>query len=174
MKKVAVLVGSLRAQSSNKLLAENIEALSEGRLQFTHVDLNLPLFNQDLEADVPAAVTAARDIVREADVVLIVTPEYNRAPSGVLKNAIDWLSRPYGAGVLQGRKVAIAGAGGALGTGPAQAQLRSIVGYLNMPLMGQPEYYLSLSHDTFDEAGKLTDDSHAKAYAEALVAFAEK
>lgn len=174
MKKVAVLIGSLRAESSNRKLANSLEALAKGRLEFTHVDLNLPLFNQDLEADVPESVTTARNIVREADVVLLVTPEYNRSPSGVLKNAIDWLSRPYGQGVLQGRKVAIAGAGGALATGPAQAQLRSIIGYLNMPLMGQPELYLHLTHDTFDESGLLADSTHAKAYADALVDFAEK
>ena len=171
MKKVAVLVGSLRADSSNMKLAKNLESLAEGALEFSYVDMNLPLFNQDLESDVPHSVERARNIVRDADIVLMVTPEYNRSPSGVLKNAIDWLSRPYGQGVLQGRKVAIAGAGGVLGTGPAQAQLRSIVGYLNMPLMGQPEYYLTLSPETFDAAGLLSDNSHAKSYVEAIKAF---
>lgn len=174
MKRIAVLVGSLRAGSANKKLARNFETLAEGRLEFITVDMNLPLFNEDLESDPPASVVLARDIVKSAEVVLLVTPEYNRGPSGVMKNAIDWLSRPSDAGALQGRKVAIAGGGGKLSTGPAQAHLRSIVGYLNMPYLGQPEFYFHITPEAFDEAGRLIDDSHARGYVDALVAFADK
>lgn len=174
MKRVAVLVGSLRADSANKKLAKNFEAIAEGRLEFVTVDMNLPLFNEDLESDPPASVVLARDIVKSAEVVLLVTPEYNRGPSGVMKNAIDWLSRPSNDGALQGRKVAIAGAGGVLSTGPAQAHLRSIVGYLNMPYLGQPEFYFHITPDAFDEAGRLTDDTFAKKYVNALIDFAEQ
>lgn len=172
MKKVAVLVGSLRAESANKKLAKNFERLAEGRLEFAYVDMNLPLFNEDLEDAVPASVETARDIVKSADVVLMVSPEYNRGPTGVLKNAIDWLSRPSDDGALQHRKVAIAGAGGVLRTGPAQAHLRSIVGYLAMPYMGQPEFYFQITPDAFDEKGWLNDDSHARGFIDALVNFA--
>jgi chromate reductase len=174
MKRVAVLVGSLRTDSANKKLAKNFEALAEGRLEFITVDMNLPLFNEDLESDPPASVVVARDIVKSADVVLMITPEYNRGPSGVMKNAIDWLSRPSDDGALQGRKVAIAGAGGVLSTGPAQAHLRSVIGYLNMPYLGQPEFYFHITPEAFDESGKLTNQAFAKRYVDALVLFAER
>ncbi len=172
MTKIAVLVGSLQQNSINNAVAKTFEKLSEGTLEFEYVDLNLPLFNQDLEADVPAEVEKAREIVENADGVLFVTPEYNRSVTGVIKNAIDWLSRPYGEGVIIGKKAAIAGATWSpLGTAAAQAELRNIVGYLNMHLMGQPEFYLSVTPDTFGEDGLLKDTAFAKTYIDAVAAF---
>lgn len=170
--KVAVLVGSLRKGSFNHQLAKSLEKIAGKELTFEYVDMNLPLFNQDLESEVVDEVEAARDVVRSSDLVLLVTPEYNRSTTGVMKNAMDWLSRPYAKGVIQGKKVAIAGAtGGNMGTGPAQAHLRSVVGYLNMRLMGQPEYYLNVDDSTFDKDGYLTDDEYAKTYVKALIDF---
>ncbi len=175
MKKVAVIVGSLRKDSSNKKLAKTFESLAADKLEFNYVDVNLPLFNEDIESNPGQAVEAARKVVADADVVLMITPEYNRGITGVLKNAIDWLSRPYAAGVIQGKPVAIAGvSGGTLGTGPAQAGLRGIVGYLNMPLMGQPEFYLNAHAEDFNEDGILKETSHAQKYVDALTAFANK
>ncbi|HTJ73166.1 MAG TPA: NADPH-dependent FMN reductase, partial [Verrucomicrobiae bacterium] len=94
--KIAVFVGSLQKDSYNKKLAKTVEGLLPTGVEFVYVDNNLPLFNQDLEADYPVAAQAAKDIVLGADAVLFVTPEYNRSVPGVLKNTIDWISRPYG------------------------------------------------------------------------------
>jgi chromate reductase len=174
MKSVAVLVGSLRTQSNNKKLAHALERLTGDMLHFEYVDMHLPLFNEDDEANTPESVERARSIVARADIVLMVTPEYNRSIPGVLKNAIDWLSRPNGSDVLRRKKVAIVGATtGSLGTGPAQAHLRSIIGYLAMPYLGQPEFYLNVRSDTFTEAGDFMDDTFARAYIDSLLKFAE-
>src|SRR5215470_13687485 len=96
MTTIAVFVGSLRDGSLNKKLAKNLEELAPKGTTFDYVDLNLPLYNSDDEAAFPAAATTAKKKVEAADAVLIVTPEYNRSIPGVLKNAIDWISRPWG------------------------------------------------------------------------------
>ena len=172
MHKIAVLVGSLQTNSINLKLAQSLEKLADGQLKFEYVDMALPLFNQDLEADVPAAVEQARQVVADSDLVLFVTPEYNRSIPGVLKNVIDWLSRPYAKGVIINKKAAIVGATwGKLGTSAAQSHLRAIVGSLNMPLMGRPEIYLNVTAETFDDGPQLADSEFAEKYVQALVEF---
>lgn len=159
MTKIAVFVGSLRNNSLNKKLAKNIEKVAPKGVEFHYVDLNLPLFNQDLEADFPAAAQTLKDIVEEADGVLFVTPEYNRSISGVLKNAIDWGSRPYGHSSFTNKPAGIIGASsGRIGTAVAQADLRHIVAYLGMKLMGQPELYLASATDLFDADDHITSE----------------
>lgn len=159
MTKIAVLVGSLQTKSVNKLLASNLEKLAPAGTQFDYVDLgSLPLFNQDLELEFPASARAMKDVIEASDGVLFVTPEYNRSISGVLKNAIDWASRPWGSNSFSGKPAGIVGATiSPLGTGPAQAGLREIVVYMGMKLMGQPEVYLTVSAETFNENGDVNE-----------------
>ncbi len=153
MTNIAVLVGSLSKASINKVLAKNLEALLPEGVTFTYADLHLPLFDYELEAAFPAEAQALKDVIEGADGVLFVTPEYNRSMSGVLKNAIDWASRPWGFSSFSGKPASVIGASsGPLGTAQAQAQLRNTVVYLNMKLLGQPELYINAS-TTFDENG---------------------
>jgi len=176
MTRIAVFVGSLRADSFNKKLAKNLEALAPEGVTFDYVDLNLPLFNQDLEADYPADAKAAKDIVDAADGVLFVTPEFNRSIPGALKNAIDWVSRPWGTNSFNGKPTGIVGASsGPVGTAVAQSDLRHISGFLNVKLMGQPELYLSNSASRFDDNGQIVDESRdfLKTYIDAFAAWVE-
>ena len=177
MTKIAVLVGSLQAKSVNKLLARNLEMLAPEGTQFDYVDIStLPLFNQDLEANFPASAQAMKYIIESADGVLFVTPEYNRSISGVLKNAIDWASRPWGSNSFNGKPAGIVGATiSPLGTGPAQSDLRHIAAYLGTKLMGQPELYLSVSAETFDENGDVTQSlrQNLQGYIVSLVGWIE-
>jgi chromate reductase len=163
MTQIAVFVGSLRADSLNKKLAENLESLAPDDVTFTHIDIStLPLFNQDLEAsDFPVEAQAIKDIVSQSDGVLFVTPEYNRSIPGVLKNAIDWVSRPWGTNSFDGKPAGVVGASGStLGTALAQAHLRNVLLYLNTKLLGQPEVYLASAHEMFDEEGVVIDSSN--------------
>ncbi|MFI5212693.1 MAG: NADPH-dependent FMN reductase [Candidatus Saccharimonadales bacterium] len=160
MTSIAVFVGSLQTNSFNKKLAKNLEALAPADVTFHYIELHLPLFNQDLEADFPAEARAMKDIVEQADGVLFVTPEYNRSIPGVLKNAIDWASRPWGANSFNGKPTGIVGASPSpVGTAVAQSDLRHIGGFLNVKLMGQPELYLASAHEHFDEQGMVVDGS---------------
>ncbi len=161
MTKIAVFVGSLQQNSLNKKLAHNLERLAPEGVEFEYVDIGaLPLFNQDLEAEYPAEAQRAKDVVLATDGVLFVTPEYNRSIPGVLKNAIDWVSRPWGNNSFDGKPVGIVGATvGPVGTAVAQSDLRHIAGYLNTKLMGQPELYLPTAPGKFDENGHITDES---------------
>lgn len=159
MTKIVVFVGSLQANSLNKKLAQNLERLAPEEVLFDYVDLNLPLFNQDLEDDFPATAMAVKQKVEAADGILFVTPEYNRSIPGVLKNAIDWTSRPWGSNSFAGKPVGIVGATiGSVGTAVAQSDLRHIAGYLGTKLMGQPELYFSLAGDKFDENDQVKPD----------------
>ena len=172
MKKIAVLVGSLREQSYNKNLAKSLERAAAGELEFCYVDMNMPLFNQDLEAEPPESVVKDREIVAGADGVLLVTPEYSRSTTGVMKNALDWLSRPYAQGVILRKKVGIVGASPSpTATAAAQVSLRNIIGNLNMHLMGQPEFYLSVTNETFDADGFVVDTSFVNKYISAFCQF---
>jgi chromate reductase len=179
MTRIAVIVGSLREDSINKKLAKNIESLAPEGVEFTHVDINLPLFNQDFSEDnYPVEARAAKDMVEAADGVLFVTPEYNRSLPGPLKNAIDWLSRPWGTNSFDGKPSGVIGASiGPVGTAVAQADLRHILGFLNAPQLGQPEIYVANASDLFDETGTLIDErwhKNLKAYIETFAAWVEK
>lgn len=158
MTKIAVLVGSLRADSINKRLAEELEGLLPEGIVFDYADLNLPLFNQDLEADYPVEATTLKKLIEESDGVLLVTPEHNRGYPAALKNAIDWASRPWGTNSFDGKPAAIIGASNSLGTTQAQQQLRNVALYLNTHLLGQPEMYIDVTR-VHDEEGKLTPEA---------------
>jgi len=179
MSKIAVIVGSLRRESINRKLAQALAKLAGSRAQFTILKIDdVPLFNQDLEPNPPAAVTRLKAEIEAADGVLIVTPEYNRSIPGVLKNAIDWASRPYGKNSFNGKPTAAIGAsGGAIGTAAAQQHLRSILAYLNVTLMGQPEGYISFKPGLIDDQHNVTDESVRKflqTYVDAFAAWVER
>jgi chromate reductase len=173
MTTIAVLVGSLRDDSLNKKLARNLEELAPEGVRFNYVDLNLPLYNTELEADYPKEAQAAKDVVEAADGVLVVTPEYNRSIPGVLKNTIDWVSRPWGHNSFDRKPLGLTGAtGGPVGTAVAQSDLRHIAGFLNMRLMGQPELYFNFATDKFDADGKVVAD-HKEQLQNYITAFVE-
>ncbi|MFN3826253.1 MAG: NADPH-dependent FMN reductase [Micavibrio sp.] len=171
MFKVAVVVGSLRKGSHNKKLARALAKLAQGKMDFKMVEIgDLPLFNQDLEGNVPAAVTTFKEAIDSSDAVLFVTPEYNRSIPGVLKNAIDWGSRPYGKSSWAGKPAAICGTSpGAIGTAIAQNHLRSITGgFLDMPTLGQPEIYLTYKEDLFNDQDDVMNEG-TKAFLQGFV-----
>lgn len=173
-RKVAIIVGSLRKDSLNRKLAEALIANGPAGLAFSFVEIgDLPFFNQDLEAAPPAQWTRFRDEVRAADAVLWLTPEYNRSVPGVLKNALDVGSRPYGQSVFNGKPAAvISGSMGAIGGFGANHHLRQSLMFLNMPILQQPEAYIGAAHTLFDEAGKLKNDDTRKFLAQFAQAFA--
>lgn len=157
-RKVAVFVGSLREGSFNRQLARALERLGDDRLEFDPVDIGrLPFYNQDFDGDYPEAGVALKAQVRAADAVLFVTPEYNRSFPGVLKNAIDLASRPYGDSAFAGLPAAVIGTSpGAIGTAMAQQHLRNVLSYLDMPVLPQPEAYIQFKDGLVDADGKVT------------------
>jgi chromate reductase len=160
MFKVAVFVGSTRESSSNMKLAKGLEKLAAGRLEFNFVDVaSLPFYDDTLWNDPPAEVIAMKREISEADAVLFVTPEYNRSIPGILKNAIDWPSRPFGESVWTDKPGAIAGAtGGVSGTAAAQVHLRSILPVVGVALMGRPEIYFQSRPGAIDDELNFTDE----------------
>ncbi len=170
---ILVIYGSLRKESINKALAQTVKQNApEGMaIDLMGVD-GLPLFNQDDElTNYPAAAQKAKDAIARADGVLIVTPEYNRAPPGSLKNFLDWTSRPEGEMPWGGKPVGVLGASNGLrGASFAQYDIRRIVAYFNARVMGQPEYYLAQG-DTKIENGIVTDPKSVEVLKRFLVAF---
>lgn len=158
--RIAVIVGSLRKDSFNRKLADALADLAPASLAFEQVAIGaLPLYNQD-DDDAPAAsVTAFKQQVAAADGFLFVTPEYNRSIPGVLKNALDHGSRPYGQSVWTGKPGAVLGVSpGAIGTAVAQQHLRTILAYLDVVTLGQPEVFLK-ADNVFAEGGGLSESS---------------
>jgi len=158
--KIAIIVGSLREGSLNRKMARSICAIRDDNLDCSIVEIgDLSLYNQDLDTDPPEQWVRFRDQVRPADGVLFVSPEYNRGIPGVLKNAIDVGSRPYGQSVFDKKTAAIVTVSpGAIGGFGANHQIRQSCVFLNMPVMQQPEAYLGhVTDDSFDESGGLKD-----------------
>lgn len=171
MTTVAVFVGSLHENSINRKLARALEQLLPEDVTFDYVDINQPLFNQDFEQNMPDGPRELKGKIEAADAILFVTPEYNRGVPGVLKNAIDWASRPHGGNSFDGKPVAIAGAsGGSLGTTQAQQQLRNVLVYLNTHILGQPEMYVQYPR-SFDEAGEIIDEHSREIFQAFIDAF---
>jgi chromate reductase, NAD(P)H dehydrogenase (quinone) len=162
--KVAVLVGSLRKESFNLRLARAVERLAPRDLSFEHVQIDkLPFYDQDFDHDYPPACQALKQQIKAADALLFVTPEYNRSVPGVLKNAIDIASRPYGTNAFAGKPGALLGVSvGATGTALAQQHLRNILAYLDVPLLGQPEVFVKFSEGLLDQEGHVGTESTQK------------
>jgi chromate reductase len=173
---VVGIAGSLRRGSYNRGLIRAAVDLAPSGMRLTLHELgDLPMFNADVEASGdPAPVRRLKETIGAADALLIATPEYNRCVPGVLKNAIDWASRPARQSVLTNKPVAIIGAStGGGGTARAQAHLRDGLGYTNGLVLPQPEVLVPFAASRFDDAGDLHDDQTKEAIRDLLVSFAE-
>jgi chromate reductase len=158
MKKIIGISGSLREKSWNTMLLRAIKDVAKEKdMDVEIVEIgNLPLYNQDLEATFPEEAQILKDKIRASVGVIFATPEYNRSIPGVLKNAIDWASRPYGDSAFAGKAALVTGASiGSIGTAIGQSDLKEILLYLDMRVVGQPEFYLGPAQDKFDEGGNL-------------------
>jgi chromate reductase, NAD(P)H dehydrogenase (quinone) len=172
---IAVLVGSLRKESFTRKTANALMALAPQNLKPAIVEIGqLPLYNQDLDTDnAPREWIAFRDRIRPVQGVLFVTPEYNRSVPGLLKNAIDVGSRPYGKSVWNKKPAGIVSVSpGALGAFGANHHLRQSLVFLNMPAMQMPEAYVGGADKLFDAQGKLTNDSTREFLSKFMQAYA--
>lgn len=160
---IAVIVGSLRKDSFNVKLANGIAKLAPAEFSFKHCQIgDLPLYNQDDDANQAASVKRLKAEIQSASGLLFVTPEYNRSIPGVLKNAIDNASRPYGQSAFGGKPAGVIGASiGAIGTALAQQHLRNVLAYLDVHTMGQPEAFLQVKDGMFDANGDIGEASKA-------------
>ena len=156
---IAVVVGSLRKDSFNKKLAKALEKLFPAEFSFTHLRIDdLPLYNQDDDGNPSEQVKRIKGEIAAAQGLLFVTPEYNRSLPGVLKNAIDHASRPYGQNAWAGKPAGVIGISvGALGTALAQQHLRNILAYLDVPVLGQPEAFVQAKEGVFNADGSVGD-----------------
>ena len=174
--KIAILVGSLRTDSINRKIGRSICAFAGEMLDCEIVEIGkLPLYNQDSDANPPPDYVEFRRKIAEADGVLFVSPEYNRGIPGVLKNAIDVGSRPYGQSVFDKKPAAIVSASpGSIGGFGANHQIRQAAVFLNMPVMQQPEAYLGhVNDDSFDESGCIKDGPLKDLVLKLAAAFAD-
>lgn len=171
---VAVIVGSLRKDSINRKIAQALAELAPASLALHIVEIGqLPLYNQDHDADSPAAFTAFRARIKAADALLFVTPEHNRSVPAALKNALDVALRPWGQNVWSGKPAAVVSASiGAIGGFGANHHLRQSLAFLNVPTMGQPEAYLGAADKLLDGQGKLADEGTRKFLQGFMQAFA--
>jgi chromate reductase, NAD(P)H dehydrogenase (quinone) len=169
------IAGSLRRHSYNRAALRAAVQLAPRGSALKTFDLDgIPPFNQDHEKEPPPAVRQFKAAIREADAILMVTPEYNYSVSGVLKNAIDSASRPYGDSAWDGKPVGIMGAsGGMLGTSRAQYHLRQMFVFLNMFPLNQPEVMIANADEKFDDEGNLRDEKTAQKIRELLEALAD-
>lgn len=156
---IAVVVGSLRRDSINRKLAGALSRMAPPEFAFKQLSIgDLPLYNQDDDANQAASVKALKNEIASASGLLFVTPEYNRSISGVLKNAIDHASRPYGQNAWAGKPAGVIGASiGAIGSALAQQHLRNILAYLDVPTLGQPEAFIQVKEGFFDADGNIAN-----------------
>jgi len=160
---IAVIVGSLRRDSFNRKLATAVAKLAPPEFSFKQAHIgDLPLYNQDDDANQAESVKRLKAEITGSNGVLFVTAEYNRSIPGVLKNAIDNASRPYGQSAWAGKPAGILGVSvGAVGTAIAQQNLRNVLAYLDMPTLGQPEVFIQVKDSLFDDAGNIGPGSKA-------------
>jgi chromate reductase, NAD(P)H dehydrogenase (quinone) len=176
---IVVIVGSLRKESFNRKMANALSGLAPAALKLEIIEIGqLPLYNQDLDADPPAAWKEFRARIKKADGVLFVTPEYNRSVPAPLKNAIDVGSRPYGQSAWDKKPAAVVSVSpGQIGAFGANHHLRQSLVFLNMPAMQQPEAYIGGADKLFDASGKITNDGtrgFLTKFMEAFAAWVEK
>jgi chromate reductase len=158
---IAVLVGSLRRESFNRKLADALQQLAPAEYVLTQLSIaDLPLYNQDDDDHPAASVKRLKAALGVAQGLIFVTPEYNRSIPGVLKNALDHASRPYGHNAWAGKPAGVLGVSvGAVGTAVAQQHLRNVLAYLDVPTLGQPEVFIQAKEGLFDMSGKLGEQS---------------
>jgi chromate reductase len=171
--RIAVIVGSTRRESINRQLAKALAKLGEDKLDVTFVEIgDLPLYNQDLEADLPPSVSRMKAQLEAADGILIVTPEHSRSIPAALKNAIDWAARPWGKSSWPGKAAAVIGATpGAIGTSIAQLHLRQILGAQGVLVMGG-EAYITFKPELIAADHTVTDASTRKFLSDFVASFA--
>jgi chromate reductase len=163
-RKIAVIVGSIRKDSINRKLARALVKLApkEFECEFVQID-DLPVFNQDHDQNPPEPVLRVKAQIAAANAFLFVTPEHNRSLPTALKNVLDWVSRPYGKNLWAGKPAGMAGASvGVIGTAVAQAHLRGMLGYLDVPTLGQPEVNIHFTKDLIDDSGNVSNDETRK------------
>ena len=160
---IAVMVGSLRRESFNRKMASAIVKLAPPEFSFKQLRIDdLPLYNQDGDANQAESVKRLKSEIAAARGLLFVTAEYNRSIPGVLKNAIDHASRPYGQNAWKGKPAGVLGVSvGAIGTAMAQQHLRNVLAYLDVPTLGQPEAFIQAKDGLFDASGNIGADSQA-------------
>ncbi|WP_175984272.1 NADPH-dependent FMN reductase [Burkholderia vietnamiensis] len=150
--RIAVVVGSLRRGSWNRALAHAVISLAPADFSFEFVEIGeLPLYSQDYDADFPEVAKRFKQSIEAADALLFVTPEYNRSIPGVLKNALDWGSRPWGHNSWSGKP-------GAVGTALAQQHLRNVLAYLDVKMLTQPEMFIKHDPSRIDDEGRIVSD----------------
>jgi chromate reductase, NAD(P)H dehydrogenase (quinone) len=174
--KLLGIAGSLRKASTNRGALRAAAELVPDGAELEIFELNdIPLYNEDLEKDPPAIITEFKKKIRASDAIVFVTPEYNYSTSGVLKNAIDWASRPYGDSAWEGKPAAIMGvSGGAIATARAQYDLRKSMVFLNMHPLNRPEVMIGNSGEKFNSDGDLTDEKTKEFIAKQMKALVEK
>jgi chromate reductase, NAD(P)H dehydrogenase (quinone) len=174
-KRIAVIIGSLRKDSINRKMANNMIRLAPSSLKLEILEIdNLSMYNQDLDNDPPREWIEFRKRVKSYDGVLFVTPEYNRSVPGVLKNAIDIGSRPYGQSAWDGKPGAVISVSpGAIGGFGANHHLRQSLVFLNVPVMQQPEAYIGDGARLFDEKGDIVNNSTREFVVGFVNAFAD-
>ena len=162
--RIAVIVGSLRRESINRRLADALAGLAPGGFAFEQLRIDdLPPYDQDDDANQSAPVKRLKGAIANAQGLVFVTPEYNRSIPGVLKNAIDHASRPYGQNAWAGKPAGVIGASiGAIGSALAQQHLRNVLAYLDAPTMGQPEVFLQVKDGFFDAEGGIANEGTRK------------
>jgi chromate reductase, NAD(P)H dehydrogenase (quinone) len=162
--RIAVVVGSLRRDSINRRLANALAKLGPDGFEFRQVKIDdLPLYNQDDDASPAESVKRLKGEIASAQGLLFVTPEYNRSIPGVLKNALDHASRPYGQSAWAGKPGGVIGASvGPSGAAMSQQHLRNVLAYLDVPTLGQPEAFLQVKDGFFDDQGGLANESTKK------------
>ena len=158
-KQIGYIIGSLRKDSWNRRLANALIRLGPPDFNFKELRIgDLPLYDQDDDRSQAPEVQRLKSELRAVDAVMFVTPEYNRSIPGVLKNALDHASRPYGHSAWTGKPAGVIGASpGAISTAVAQLHLRTILAYLDMPTLGQPEAYIQVRDGFFDDAGNIAN-----------------
>jgi chromate reductase, NAD(P)H dehydrogenase (quinone) len=161
---IAVVIGSLRRDSINRKLANAVVRLAPSQFSFKQLRIDdLPLYDQDDDSTPAETVRRLKSEIRSSQGLLFVTPEYNRSMPGVLKNAIDHASRPYGQNEWAGKPAGVIGASiGAIGTAVAQQHLRNSLAYLDVPTLGQPEVFLAVADGFFDEKGLVANEGKRK------------
>ncbi|MFK4874389.1 NADPH-dependent FMN reductase [Novosphingobium sp. ZW T3_23] len=162
MSKIVVVVGSLRAESYNLQFAQAVTRLpAASGHDFVFADIgSLPLYDQDDDGDQAQSVKELKELIRSSDGVIFVTPEYNRSMPGVLKNAIDNASRPYGDSAWAGKPAGVIGVSiGAMGTALAQQHLRNVLAYLDMPTLGAPEAFIQWKDGLITSEGTIGEQS---------------
>ena len=159
MKKILLISGSLREKSTNTALLRAFEKTIADQAEVDWADINLPLYNEELEAEFPAEAETLRQQIIVADSIIISTPEYNRAMSGALKNAIDWASRPYGKSAWGRKKILVTSASpGGIAGAVANYQVKQCLLHLGSNVLGHPEFMVGGAFQKFNESGELIDE----------------